>query len=249
MGGADAAAVEVDEVNPGGEGHCVVRVRPAIDEVVDSVHDLPIGRQLGQILEVGVLWARVLAVRGFPAFAEQAAGQFVRWEKPYGWTRRGFGRVSEKESSLTTVLAGMLPVPDSWSGFAERYLAVLDQPDAATSGRRGSSWRTSDSIRADRAQAMARWHLLLLDRFAGTEEESLLDRIAGSAGLGGPEMTFFRARLAERRGDLAAARGLALQALQTLPGHDGFLRFARDIGAELPPRGRQILDERTRALS
>jgi hypothetical protein len=156
--------------------------------------------------------------------------------------------VREKESSLTTVLAGMLPVPDSWAGFAERYLAALDQADATTSGRRSSSWRTGDSIRADRAKAMARWHGLLLDRFAGTEEEPLLNRIAGSPGLAGPEMTFFRARLAERRGDLAMARSLALQALQTLPGHDAFLRFARDIGAELSPRAQQILDERARAL-
>jgi uncharacterized protein YfiM (DUF2279 family) len=181
--------------------------------------------------EVGALWARVLAVRGFPAFAEQAAGQFVRWEKPYGWTRRGSGRVSEKESGLTTVLAGMLPVPDSWVGFTERYLDALDRAGAATSGGRASSWRTGEAIRSDRARAMAGWHGLLLDRFAGTEEEPLLDRIADSPGLGGPELTFFRARLAERRGDLAEARSLARHALQALPGHDGFRQFARDIGS------------------
>jgi hypothetical protein len=63
--------------------------------------------------EVAVLWSRDLERRGLPAFAERAAGQLIRWESRYGWTRRGDGQVAGKETSLATVLAGLLPVPDA----------------------------------------------------------------------------------------------------------------------------------------
>ncbi len=44
---------------------------------------------------------------------------------------------------------------------------------------------------------------MLLDRFAGTPEDELLDRLAASPALAGPELIFLRARMAERRGDVA----------------------------------------------
>ncbi len=57
---------------------------------------------------------------------------------------------------------------------------------------------------------MAGWHALLLDRFAGTDDEAMLDRIAANPGLGGPELTFFRAQLAHQRGDDDGARSLVV---------------------------------------
>lgn len=193
--------------------------------------------------EVGAMWQRMLAVGGFPAFAAEAAEQFLRWEAPYGWTRRGFGRVSQKETALTTVLAGILTVPDAWTTFAICYLAGLDRA-AATPTRRSSSWGSSDYVRADRAEAMAGWHVLLLDRFAGTDDEPLLDRIATHPGLGGPELIYFQAQLAHRRGDDDAARTLITAALGKLPGHEDFLRFAHDLATPLPPGAARIAEER-----
>jgi hypothetical protein len=42
---------------------------------------------------------------------------------------------------------------------------------------------------------------MLLGRLAGSEAEDRLDRLAAHPGLGGPEHTFFQARLAQLRGD------------------------------------------------
>lgn len=72
--------------------------------------------------EVAQLWTRVRDHAGFPAFAEQAAPQLVRWESRYGWTRTGFGQVAQKESSLASVLASMLQVRDAWMTFADLTL-------------------------------------------------------------------------------------------------------------------------------
>jgi hypothetical protein len=38
---------------------------------------------------------------------------------------------------------------------------------------------------------------MLLDRFAGTLEDELLDRLVASLALAGPELVFLRARLAD----------------------------------------------------
>jgi len=45
---------------------------------------------------------------GFAVFAERAAPQLIRWESRWGWTRHGDDKVSEKETSLASVLARML---------------------------------------------------------------------------------------------------------------------------------------------
>jgi hypothetical protein len=47
---------------------------------------------------------------------------------------------------------------------------------------------------------------MLLDRFAGTLEDELLDRLVASPGLAGPELIFLRARSVERRGDVPRPR-------------------------------------------
>jgi hypothetical protein len=148
--------------------------------------------------------------------------------------------VSEKETTLAGVVSGMLTVPDAWVTFATCYLAALEETAAKKARSRGAS---------SRAKALADWHAMLLDQFAGTPEEGLLDRIAACPGLAGPELTFFQARLAESRGQTDRARALILRALDELPGDLDFLAFARDIGATLPPRIQQIADERARFLT
>lgn len=208
--------------------------------------------------EVAVLWRHLLDHHGFAGFAAQAAGQFPRWESHYGWTRSGWGAISERESRLSDVLAGFLTVPDRWVTFTEQYLQVLDglvippSPQAPTRGR-GSSYqsyqaeqqrRELDRRVARRADVMIDWHLMLLDRFAGTDDEALVDRLADHAALGGPEQLYFRARLAHTRGDLPAARGLVHQALEELPGHSGFLAFAGEIDAPLPERAEIVAASR-----
>ena len=174
--------------------------------------------------------------------------QFLRWESRHGWTRSGWGTISERETRLTEVLAGVLTVPDTWVTFTEHYLQVLDDltpppPSQPPARGRASSYQAQqrhqvlDRHRARRAETMIDWHLMVLDRFAGTEDEALVDRIADHFALGGPEQTF-RARVARVRGDLAAARRLIHEALERLPGHPGFLAFAREIDAPLPQPAR-----------
>ena len=202
--------------------------------------------------EIAVLWRHLLDHRGFAGFAAPAAEQFLRWESRYGWTRGGWGTISERESRLTDVMAGLLTVPDTWVTFTQHYLQVLDglAPPPVPERGRVRSYQTEQRRRehdrrvAQRAETMIDWHLMLLDRFADTEDEALVDRLAGHAALGGPEQTYFRARLAQVRGDLPAARQLIHQALERLPGHSGFLAFAREIDAPLPPTARVVAASR-----
>ncbi len=167
-------------------------------------------------------------------------------ESHYGWTRSGWGRVSEKEASLASVLAQMLPAPDMWAGFADRYLDALDQVARDDPARPNRAWRPTGRDRDRRTADLAEWHRLLLDRLIDSEAEDRLDRLARHPALGGPELGFLQARLAHRHGDVGSARSLVQAALQQLPGHQGFLDFATEIGAPLPPRAQQIIKERSR---
>ena len=47
---------------------------------------------------VAALWESVLRHDGFAALADRAPEQLIRWEADYGWTRRGYGQVAEKET-------------------------------------------------------------------------------------------------------------------------------------------------------
>lgn len=67
------------------------------------------------------LWTAISRRHGFQRFAEIAAPQLIRWESEHGWTRYGDGPVAAQETTLATVLVGMLQVPDAWAGFAEQY--------------------------------------------------------------------------------------------------------------------------------
>ena len=151
---------------------------------------------------VALLWATLLDRFGFAGFAERAAPQLIRWESRYGWTRTGSGRVSEQETPLADVLARMLRLPDTWVGFADAYLAALDQVAQAAPATRTRVRRSAQQ----RTESLAAWHLLLLDNLVGTEAEDRLDRLARHPSLGGPELQSFRAQLANRRGNLDAGR-------------------------------------------
>jgi hypothetical protein len=100
--------------------------------------------------------------------------------------------------------------------------------------------------RKERADDLAAWHEMLLDRFAGTPEDELLDRLVASPAFAGPELIFLRARMAERRGDVSQAATLVARCLKELPGHQAYLDFAVEVGAQLPDRAREIAAERAR---
>jgi hypothetical protein len=124
-----------------------------------------------------LLWESTRDRYGFAAFADQAAPQLIRWESRYGWTRSGCGKASEKEISLAQVLGSMLRTPDTWAGFAQRYLTALDQLDSAASG--------SAYARKDRADRLTRWHQMLADHLAGGPDEALADRLRSHPALTG----------------------------------------------------------------
>ncbi len=199
-----------------------------------------------------LLWESVRERRGFSRFAEVAAAQLFRWESAYGWSRSGWGKLAEKETSLAAVLSRMLQAPDAWTAFADAYLNVLDEIARADARKPPSrdvcSFSSSGSAlgRSERTRDLAEWHAILLDRLAGSEAEDRLDRLAAHTALGGPERTFFQARLAQLRGDIESARMLARACLEQLPGHDGFANFAVRVGAELPASTQKKLAERAR---
>lgn len=60
----------------------------------------------------------------------------------------------------------------------------------------------------------------------------------------GPDADFMRARAARRRGDIDAARTLIGTCLERLPGRQEFADFAEEVGADLPPRAREMRAER-----
>jgi hypothetical protein len=197
---------------------------------------------------VALLWESVRDRHGVQALAQRAPAQLIRWELRYGWTH-GWGQVHDKESTLAVVIARLLPVPDLWTVFADRYLDALDQVARAEAANPKSRhpWVFPDEgyARRNRTDNLAEWHGLLLERLAGSEAEDRLDRLVRHPALGGPELIFLRARLACARDDLDSARKLVQDCLQQLPGHAGFTDFAAAIGAELPQRARELAGQRS----
>jgi hypothetical protein len=111
-------------------------------------------------------------------------------------------------AALAVPLARLLTTPDMWRTFAESYLDELDAAGRADPSRPRIMCVSSDEIdyrRHQRTKDLAAWHEMLLDRFAGTPEDEVLDRLTASPALAGPQLTFLRARIAERRGDTALA--------------------------------------------
>jgi hypothetical protein len=198
---------------------------------------------------VAALWESVLRHGGFAGFAGRVPEQLIRWEARYGWTRRGDGQVAEKETPLAVPLAGLLDTPDMWRTFTESYLEVLDAAGRADPRRPRTVYGSSSGIshrRRERTDDLAAWHEMLLERFAGTPEDHLLDRLVASPTLAGPGLAFLRAQIAERRGDVARAAALVTECLKELPGRQAYQEFALKVGAKLPPRAREMVAERAR---
>lgn len=239
---ADAqAALAGDDIDP-----AAAAVEVLIDLACES-RDLDYFRSEDPVQAAGFvvsdavarLWRAVRDRHGFAVFADRAVPQLLRWESCYGWTRSGWGSVADEETSLATVLEGMLQVPDHWQAFAVRELEALDKAakDVASSPRhRARSFGRDQTVRP---RDLEQWHAVLLDRLIGGDDEHLLDRLVGHPALAGPEQTFLHAQLAHRRGDDEAARQLVHDSLEKLPGHPDFHALAREIGAPLPPRAQQ----------
>jgi hypothetical protein len=199
---------------------------------------------------VAALWESILRHDGFAALAGRAPEQLIRWEADYGWTRQGYGQVAQKETPLAVPLARLLTTPDMWRTFAESYLEALEAAGRADPKRPRTVYGTFDETsyrRTERADDLAAWHEMLLDRFAGTPEDELLDRLAASPALAGPELIFLRARMAERRGEVSRAALLVTECLTEMPGRHAYLDFAVEVGAELPSRAREIAAVRAQA--
>ncbi len=118
---------------------------------------------------VALLWATMREHLGFASFAALTAPQLIRWESRHGWTRRGEGRVSEKETSLAQVLVGMLQVPDAWLIVADAYLDALDEAAAEP--------HSIHDNQEGRTNALAEWNALLLNRLYDTDDQDRVDRL------------------------------------------------------------------------
>jgi hypothetical protein len=252
LAGDALAALQADDAGP---------AQQAVAEIVDLACDMkrydyfhsddPVEAAKFVVSDaVAVLWESLLRHDGFAAFARRVPEQLIQWEADYGWTRRGYGQVPEKETALAVPLARLLTTPDMWRTFAESYLDALDAAGRADPGRPRTVYGSFDETRYrrhERTKDLAAWHEMLLDRFAGTPEDELLDRLAVSPALAGPELTFLRARIADRRGDAAQAATLVTECLKELPGDQEYLAFAVEVGAALPSRAIQIRAERAAA--
>lgn len=145
------------------------------------------------------LWSAIRHRHGWEGLANRAAPQLIRWESRHGWTRLGDGPVAERERSLASVIAAMLPSMDAWAAFASSYVESLD----ALAGRSRAKYRSHDP-EAERADNLAEWHDTLLERLIGTEHEHLLNAIAQHQSLAGSGRTLIAAKLAHMRGDEGA---------------------------------------------
>lgn len=197
---------------------------------------------------VAALWTTMMSRHGLDEFAVRAMPQLIRWESAYGWTRGGYGTVSEKETLLAEVLARMLPSPDAWVICADSYLDALDRLAAGAPGEAsrhiyfgsGSGFDPDAYGRGRRTANLSAWHQLLLERLPDYDAADRLDRLAAHPALGGAELLLLRARRATQTGALDQARALITEALDQLPGHEELHTFAAEIGAELPERAQRV---------
>lgn len=186
---------------------------------------------------VAGLWGRILQRSGPTELAERAMPQLARWESRFGWTRTGYGAVSERETSLASVITRLLPDPDAWIGCADRYLDALDRiAETQPTAQRIYGHDSSRYERSRRTGDLAEWHAALLERLPDYDSADRLARLAEHPALGGAELKLFQARLANLDGDLDRARALVGEGLSELPGHDELHAFAAQIGAPVPPR-------------
>ena len=126
---------------------------------------------------VAVMWARLRDTQGAGPMVEQAVKDLVRWERRWGWTRRGDGRVSAQEVSLASTLAGLLVVPDLWTLAAREHADAVDAVlRRRARGRQGRS-------RTELAEDLSEWHSLLGTHLTGSQHDELLDRLSAHPAL------------------------------------------------------------------
>ena len=101
-------------------------------------------------------------------------------------------------------------------------------------------WETLLAEYGERTRNLARWNELL----SGHLDAERAERLANHPAFEGPDADFMRARAARRRGDIDAARTLIGTCLERLPGRQEFADFAEEVGADLPPRAREMRAER-----
>jgi hypothetical protein len=198
------------------------------------------------------LWTAMLSRHGLDEFTRRAMPQLIKWESEYGWTRSGYGAVSEKETPLAHILARLLPTPDAWVTCTGHYLEAPDQVATAPRGKahggilfgRSSGFDESGYRRRRRTANLSAWHELLLDRLPDYDAADRLDRLVEHPALGGAELLLLHARRALQTGDLGQARTLTTEALNQLPGHQELLALAAEIGTDLPERAQQVLGAR-----
>ena len=99
---------------------------------------------------VAGLWESVLRHDGFAAFARPRTGAAIRWEAEYGWTRRGYGQVPEKETPLGVVLTRLLTTPDMWRNSPSPTSRRWTRPDGRTRGGRAACTEALDETRYQR---------------------------------------------------------------------------------------------------
>ena len=195
------------------------------------------------------LWRTVLDQHGFAVFAGRAAPQLIRWESRYGWTR-GDGKVAEHE---TTARRGAGPTARI-GGHVARVrgrLPVGAERGRPRRGRRGGQRLTQGAVGCPRAgvtpttaagtgRAPSRtgtrcwpssWRAPMTPRWS--------TGWPATPPWPAPDVTFLRAQIADRSGDLGQARKLITGCLEELPGSQEFHEYAAEIGADLPPRARQ----------
>jgi hypothetical protein len=156
-------------------------------------------------------------------------------------------RVTQKETTLATVLTPMLGFHDAWTTFSNCYLQALDQVADQESGKPRRSREWPDHQRHERTRNLAEWHLILLHRLEQDESHERADRLVTHPALGGPERTYLQARLANLRGETDHVHSLMRDCLTALPGHAEFLDFAATVGSRLPSHAQQIAAERARS--
>lgn len=126
---------------------------------------------------VAAMWARLRDTEGAGAMVQQAVRDLVRWERRWGWTRRGDGRVSAQEESLARALAGFLVVPDLWTLAARQYADAVDEVVRKRAGsHRGRS-------RTELGEDLSQWHSLLVAHLTRSEQDELADRLSAHPAL------------------------------------------------------------------
>ena len=99
---------------------------------------------------VALLWATLQAQHGFAGLAQRAAPQLIRWESRHGWTRSGWGQVSEKGRRWPGWSRSCCQLLTCGSGFADRYLDALHRVARNVPAARNRVWQSTGRDRERR---------------------------------------------------------------------------------------------------